>query len=157
MRIKEQFGSRRQTAFTLLEAMVAVGVFATLFTSLYIAFSAGFTVMRVARENLRATQILAERCETVRLYTWDQLKDPAYFKTTFTNAYAPLGTAYYGTATLAQPTNIGSASYVADMRTLTIGVRWTNGVAKKQPHFRQMETQVARHGMQNYVFGGHTQ
>lgn len=156
MKISKQFKSRRY-GYTLVEAMMAVGVFGTLFTSLYVAFSAGFTVMRVARENLRATQLLVQREETVRLYTWDQLNNPAYFKTTFTNNYAPLGTTYFGTINKSQPANMGTPTYLADMQTLTISVRWTNGIGKKQPHVREMQTQVARNGLQNYVYGGKIQ
>lgn len=144
-------------AYTLSEVMVAVAIVGVLFVSLSLAFSAGFTVIRVARENLRATQILVQREETVRLYTWEQLQDPTYFKTNFVDNYAPLGTTYYGTITLAKPANMGAPSYLNDMRTMTLTVRWTNGVGKPVPHVREMQTQVARYGLQNYVFGGTTQ
>lgn len=136
---------------------MAVAIVGVLFLSLCLAFSAGFTVIRVARENLRATQILVQREETVRLYTWEQLQDPAYFKTNFVDNYAPLGTTYFGTITLAKPANMGSPSYLNDMRTMTLTVRWTNGIGKPLPHVREMQTQVARYGLQNYVFGGTTQ
>jgi hypothetical protein len=134
--------------------MVSVGIIGVLFVSLYLAFSAGFTVIRVARENLRATQILVQREETVRLYTWSQLTDPTYFKTNFVDNFAPLGTTYYGNITLSQPANMGSPSYLSDIRTVTLTVRWTNSIGSKLPHIRQMQTQVAHYGLQNYVFGG---
>ena len=157
MRTSKQSTFARSRAFTLTEALVAMGVMGTLFVSLYTAFSAGFTVMRVARENLRATQILVQREETLRLYTWTQLQDPTYFKTKFTDTYAPLGTTYYGAITMNPPGNMGTPSYLSNMLSLTISVKWTNGIGKPQPHYREMQTQVARHGLQNYVFGGHTQ
>jgi len=154
MRPSQHNKTRRRQAYTLTEVLVAVGIIGVLFVSLYLAFSAGFTVIRVARENLRATQILVQREETVRLYTWSQLQDPAYFKTSFVDNYAPLGTTYYGSIKLDQPANMGSPGYLADMRTMTLTVSWTNTIGKPQPHVRQMQTQVARYGLQNYVFGG---
>ena len=157
MKISNQFKARRTGAYTFIEAMLAVGVFGVLFTSLFTVFSTGFTVIRVARENLRATQLLVQRQETVRLYTWEQLNDSTYFKTSFTDTYTPLGTTYYGTITKAQPANMGTPSYLSDMLTVTIAVAWTNGVGKPLPHIREMQTQVARNGLQNYVYGGHTQ
>jgi prepilin-type N-terminal cleavage/methylation domain-containing protein len=156
MRTSQQNKTLRRRAYTLTEVLVSVGVIGVLFVSLYLAFSVAFTVIRVARENLRATQILVQREETVRLYTWSQLQDPTYFKTNFVDSYAPLGITYYGAITLAKPVNMGTPSYLADMRTMTLTVRWTNNIGRPLPHVRQMETQVARYGLQNYVFGGTT-
>ena len=76
--------NKRGRAFTLTEVLMSVAVLGVMLVSLYLAFSAGFTEIRVARENLRATQVLVQRAETLRLYTWTQLNDPAYFKTNFT-------------------------------------------------------------------------
>ena len=144
----------RSVAFTLTEVMVAVGVVGILFVSLYLAFSAGFSMIRVTRENLGATQIMVQRAETIRLYTWTQLMDPTYFKTNFTDdATATLGTIYCGNIRLSTPTYMGTPGYLNDMRTVTISVRWTNGIGKPLPHYREMQTQVAKYGMGNYAFG----
>ena len=157
MQSRSHSAARRRRAFTLAEVMVAVGVIGVLFVSLYLAFSASFSIIRTARENLRATQILVQRAETLRLYTWQELLDPTYFKTSFVDAYAPLGTTYYGTISVSKPTNLGTPSYLDDTRTVTISVQWTNSIGTPQPHFRTLQTQVARYGLQNYVYGGHTQ
>lgn len=144
----------QRVAFTLTEVMVAVGVIGILFVSLYLAFSAGFSMIRVTRENLGATQIMVQRAETIRLYTWSQLLDPTYFKTNFTvDSISSLGTTYYGNIRLSTPTYMGSPSYLNDMRTVTISVRWTNGLGRPLPHYREMQTQVAKFGLQNYAFG----
>ena len=141
-------------AFTLTEVMVAVGVLGVLFVSLYLAFTAGFAMVRVTRENLRATQILVQRSETVRLYTWSQLTNAAIFKTSFIDdATATLGTTFYGSIQLSSPTNMGSPTYLGDLRVVTISVQWTNGVGRSLPHQRQMQTQVAKNGLQNYTVG----
>jgi len=150
--------NNKQGGYTLTEVLVAVGVLGIMLVALYLAFSAGFTEMRVARENLRATQVMVQRAETLRLYTWTQLNDPTFFKTNFIDdSIVSLGTSYHGNITLSTPANMGSPEYLANMRTVTISVRWTNGIGKPLPHFRQMQTQVARWGIQNYVYGFRTQ
>src|SRR5437588_6062164 len=58
---------------TLAEVMVAIAVIGFMLVSLYAGFSSGFALVRVARENLRATQILAERMEVLRLVRWDNV------------------------------------------------------------------------------------
>lgn len=134
--------------------MVAVGVVGVLFVSLYLAFSAGFSVVRVTRENMRATQILVQRTETLRLFSWNQLLDPGCFKLKFIeDATASLGTKYFGTIELGTPDNFGTPNYLNDMRLVTISVRWTNGYGRPMPHYREMQTLVAKNGMQNYAPG----
>src|SRR5205809_6958304 len=56
-----------QSGHTLVEVMVALSVLGFMVVSLYAGFSYGFAVLRVARENMRATQILQERMEVLRL------------------------------------------------------------------------------------------
>ena len=130
--------------------------------SLYAGFSAGFTVVRSARENLRATQILLQRMETLRLCPWDTLSDPDSFKNvTFVESFDPLGqlssrgggTVFTGDIALSVPTNL-PAAYQNDLRAVTVSVYWTNyNGSVPQRSQRQMQTYVARYGLQNYVRG----
>src|SRR6266566_7554062 len=69
------------SSFTLAEVMVAVLVVSIAVVSLYTGVSSGFALVTLAREDLRATQILLQRMETVRLYTWSQITDANYFST----------------------------------------------------------------------------
>jgi hypothetical protein len=39
------------------------------------------------------------------------------------------------------------------MRVVTVSVAWTNATGTATGHTREMKTQVARFGLQNYVFG----
>ena len=72
---------------------MAAAILGFVATSLYGAFSAGFCVIQSTRENLRATQILVQKMEAVRLFTWSQVADTTnYLKATFTEPYDPLGT-----------------------------------------------------------------
>jgi prepilin-type N-terminal cleavage/methylation domain-containing protein len=148
---------RPRQAFTLVEVMVAVAVIGVLFGSLYVSFSSGFTYIRLAREDLRATQIMVQRMDTLRLYTWTQFQDPTYLKSPFVDYFTPsdaaVGTTYYGTIAITQPTNMGAQAYLNDIKTVTISLQWTNGVRNPVPHQRSMQTQVARFGVQNYIYG----
>lgn len=141
----------RRSAFTLTEVMVAVGVIGVLFVSLYLAFTAGFSMIRATRENLGATEALVQRAETIRLYSWSQFNDPTFFPTNFTNdATTTLGTTYFGTVERNIPNFPNdSPNYANDLRIVTISVRWTNGYGKPMPHYRAMQTLVAKNGASN--------
>ncbi|HTL58495.1 MAG TPA: hypothetical protein VL361_22600 [Candidatus Limnocylindrales bacterium] len=146
----------RRAAFTLAEVVVAVFVLGTIGGGFCLALSSGFSVLQTTREDLRATQILMQKIEAVRLCTWSQLGNVS-----FQEKYDPLststnqGVAYFGTVTVGPATSIpDTASYAPNMALVTVNLNWTNynrGTAI--PHARQMQTQVARYGLQNYIWG----
>src|SRR5438093_13677816 len=79
-----------QQAFTFLEVILATFVMGLMMFSLFACFSSGFTIIQSARENLRATQILLQRMEAVRLFTWRQTLDTTnYLKPTSVGYYDP--------------------------------------------------------------------
>lgn len=148
--------NRRQTArcgaFTLMDVMIAILITSVMFVSLYLGFSQGFGVIQVARENLRATQILQEQMETVRLYTMDQINDPNVVPRTFDAPFFPTGQTnsgliYKGTIDVTAPP--ASESYPADLRLVVVRINWTSGTVPRQ---REMRTLVSRYGLHNYVF-----
>ncbi len=148
--------SRR--AFTLIEVMMAVLVVGVAFVSLYIGFTQGFGTIQVARENLRATQILQEKMETIRLLSWDQITTaslPANNPFTFTNYFYPpdisglAGIAYIGTRIFTNaPLNEG---YSSDMKMVIFKLQWTSGNVVRQ---REMRTLVSQYGLHNYIYFG---
>src|SRR6266446_9352543 len=80
-------------AYTLVEVIVAVLVLSLMLVSLYGGFSSGFAVVKLARENLRATQIMMQKMETIRLLKWSQLLDTNNFlQPAFQDYYDPSGT-----------------------------------------------------------------
>src|SRR5947209_11932613 len=97
-----------QIAYTLVEVIVCVALIVILFVSLYGGMSTGFAVTQSSRENLRATQIMLQYMEGVRLFNWDQLTRSNWIPTTFVDWYYPLtnyagesrGIPYYGTVTI---------------------------------------------------------
>ena len=146
---------RTAQAYTLVEVMIGVAIISIGFASLYLGFSQGFAVIQVARENLRATQILQEKMETIRLFTWAQLTNsPA--STNFTTSFYPLapagsqGTTYTGTRII---TNAPvSESYAADLRMVIVQLKWMSGTVSRQ---REMRTFVSQYGLHNYIFWGY--
>jgi len=113
--------------------------------------------MQLARENLRATQIMLEKVETIRLYSWKQVTDPTpYIPRSFTNYYDPQATGnnrgipYLGTLEILPCTaaDIGS-SYRDDMRKVVVTVRWTTGHLQRT---RQFTSYISRYGLQDYIY-----
>lgn len=144
---------RRGAAFTLVELMVSMAIIGIVVLAIYGAISSGVTSIRMARENLRATQILIEKMEGLRLYTWGQLNTPGFVPTSFVVPYDALstnlnaGVRYYGTVVITDyPHN---TSYAADMRLVKVSLRWhTGGLARS----REFSTYVSESGIQNYLY-----
>src|SRR5688572_18409438 len=116
-------------AYSFIELLVAMAVLGVMFVSLYSGFSAGFAIIELARENLRATQILQEKMETIRLYTWDQINTGGFIPTNFTEKFYAVGTntnsaglTYTGIVTIASAPI--STSYSNELKQVTIQVTW---------------------------------
>jgi len=144
----------RAKAFTLVETMIAMAVVGITVGALYTAITMGFSSIRVARENLRATQIMIEKVEVMRLLSWGQVTNNI-LPATFIAYYDPIGATngkgagatYNGTIELKTfPT---AKSYQPDMKEVTVRVNWTTGGLK---HNRKLKTHIARNGIQNYVY-----
>lgn len=151
---KEQSG-KGGAGFTIADVLVAVLVLGVITGAFYTALSSSFLVLQSAREDLRATQILMQRIEAIRLCTWSEL---AGFS--FQERYDPLsssqsGSTYYGSVTIGPATDVAStASYYQNMYLVTVNLAWTNTYrAVAMPHSRQMQTHAARFGLQNYIWG----
>jgi hypothetical protein len=102
----------------------------------------------------RATQIILEKLETIRLYSWTEVTNTGFVPTTFADVYDPQapanqqGAAYSGTMTVS---NVNfSASYSTNMRQFTVTLQWNT--AGRINHTRSMSTYVAQQGLQNYVY-----
>jgi type II secretory pathway pseudopilin PulG len=150
---------RRQQAWTLAEVMVTVVVVAIVFVSLFAGFGYGFSTIRATREDLRATQILTQKIEGIRLCTWDQLNNQC--PTNFQDTYVALGSTnsgliYTGTMTKTANPNL-PAGYRTNVLLITVTVTWkTPGAGAHDPaisHTRSMQTQSALYGLQNYLYG----
>jgi Tfp pilus assembly protein PilV len=162
--------SRGIMANTLPEVMISVVILAIMFASLYAAFNTGFGSMTASREEMRATQIMTQKLEAIRLLTWAQMSNaPTSFQeyydsaqTSFQQYYnsnkptnSTAGCTYYGTISYFDTaTNVPSA-YQSKLHVITVTVTWTNGFASTTPiaHTRSMQTISAYLGLQNYIYG----
>jgi len=145
---------RSEGAHTLAEVMVTVGVLGFMMVSLYSGFTSGFAVLRVARENLRATQILEERMEVIRLIKWDDVAHDFIPKTFAEPFFAanpgdktPGGLVYHGKVSVSKAPV--SESYGKHLRMIQIELKWSSGNVTRR---REMTTFVSKYGLQNYIY-----
>ena len=142
----------RTNGFTLVETLFAISIAGVMFAALYAGLVFGFDLIRVARENSRATQIMVEKMETIRLYTWDQINSNSFLPSTFVASYYPMGgancgTRYTGTVTVADSGL--NTSYAEDMKKIIVSLNWRTG---SLPRGRTNTTYVSRYGLQNYIW-----
>lgn len=144
-----------RSAFTLMEVAVTSAILGVIFVTFYAGIGAGFSMVSLSRENLRANQILLDKMETVRLYSWSQINSNGFIPPTFsapfdaggeskTNAS---GVTYYGELTIADapiPVN-----YSTNLKLVTVSLTWTNG---KNARVRSMQTLVSEFGLQTYIY-----
>lgn len=147
------FTRKCNIGFSLVEVTIAMGVIGTAAIALFSGFTSGFFTMQLARENLRATQILLEKTETLRLYRWDQIETPGFIPAGFVEYYDPnatnegKGIAFKGTMLI---TNCPiSSSYNLDMKMAVITLNWETGAL---PRTRTFTTYIARNGLQAYIY-----
>jgi prepilin-type N-terminal cleavage/methylation domain-containing protein len=145
-----------KSGFTLAEVMVAVGVLGVSFISLYAGIAHGFAVTRASREDLRATQVMLEVVEGIRLFNWNQANAAGMIPTNFTRYYQPpvgdqaaSGVLYRGTISVSSPTLSPQPTYTSNLRQINVEVRWNSGGAER---VRRMSTLFSMNGLQNYVF-----
>jgi len=146
--------AKSQKGGTLVEVVLAVAILAVMGGGIISSINYGLFMMRLARENARATQIILEKLETIRLYSWDEVNTTNYVPQTFTDVYDPQapanqqGAVYNGTMTVS---NVNfSSTYTNSMRQFTVTLQWVT--AGRINHNRTMSTYVAKDGLQNYVY-----
>lgn len=151
-------GGAGRRAFSIMEALIALGLIGTAGVALLAGLSSGFVMMRFARENLRATQIMLEKVETIRLYSWEQVTQtsPPFIPATFTAPYDPnapegsRGPTFQGTLTI-EPISPSAmtSSYSNSMVQVTVRLTWQTGSLTRQ---REFMSYISRYGLQDYIF-----
>jgi prepilin-type N-terminal cleavage/methylation domain-containing protein len=151
---------RDVSAFTLVEVICAVAIILIAFVSIFGSISMGFSLTELTRENLRATQIMVDKLEGVRLYNWSQVNDTTFLTSNFTDFFYDTnniglsnasgnGVQYSGTVTVAPVTF--SEPYSSNMVQVTVTVNWTS-TFRNQSRTRSMVTFASQPGLQNYVY-----
>lgn len=151
-------------AFSLVEVMIAAAVTAIVMAALFAGISATFKLLGVARENLRATQVMVSRLEGLRLCAWSssQLFNTNIVPQNFTDSFYPLGlrsTTNYGTVytgTITVTTNFSlnpPVTYSNKLALTTVSVSWiTRSTTVTNIHQRSITTLIAQNGIQNYLY-----
>jgi prepilin-type N-terminal cleavage/methylation domain-containing protein len=152
---------RGASAFTLPEVLVSIVLVSIVTVSLFAGITQGFVVVDVGRDNMRATQLMVNTMEIVRLYNWDQINSNGFIPTNYTTFLYPTNTSRanaLNTVTLANrraqvqigitTPNLGT-TYQTNMRQVQITVTWTN---QNVTRLRTMTSFVAEEGIQKYVY-----
>ena len=138
------------SAFTMIEVVFAVAIVGVLVVALYTAIAASVSLVRTGQENQRVTQILSDKLDTIRLYSWTQVTDGSFLSTNFTVGIDPLltnSTPYY-TGSIAVVEAPISESYKSNLLQVTVSVTWLSG---SRPQSRNMSTYISKYGLQTYV------
>ena len=148
---------KQALAFTLVEAVVATLVAAIAVPAFYACIGTGFAMAKASREDLRATQVILQRMEAIRLSAYNALQNPTSYPTNVTDYYTPSGKAN-GTGGTAYTVSYNWApgpatlppSYRSNMVLVTVNATWKTGNIVQT---RSNQTYVARYGIQRYVSG----
>ncbi len=144
-----------ESGTTLTEVVMATVVLAISIAGIMAAVFSGFFVVGRVRENQRATQIILEKVETLRLYSWSQVNTSGFIPTNFAQAFDPQagsgsqGIVYRGTVEIS-PFPHSTASYRDDMRQVKVTLSWTS--ERNLSRTRTFVTYIAKDGVQNYVY-----
>jgi type II secretory pathway pseudopilin PulG len=149
---------RKHQAFSLVETVFAVALLALAVSALFSGIVSGFSTIQAQRENLRATEIMTEKLDTIRLYSWTQLTN-GFITNYFTVSFYPTnqvltgagasnpGITYAGTISIV---NLDiSESYSNTLKQVTVSLNWNSG---SRPRTEQMSTIVSQYGIQGYVY-----
>jgi type II secretory pathway pseudopilin PulG len=155
---RRRFGlqSRTDAGFTLSEASIGIAIFGICFGALLAGLTWNVSVVKLSRETVRATQVMEEKLDTIRLYSFDQINTPGFITNQFfvpfspTNAFStssPPGITYTGVITIG--TSPLTESYRSNLLQITIDLYWPS---TPQVRHAQMSTFVSKYGMQGYIY-----
>ncbi len=145
--------SSARGGFTLVEVLIGSAIMAIAVVSIYAGIGQGFRVVSLAREQRRATQILLQTTETLRLYTWEQIHSNGFMPRSFTVPFSPAETNSVGTL---YTVNLNVSDFPADIESyrtnlcqVHVTVNWTTD---NLPRTREITTFVTRYGLQNCIY-----
>ncbi len=131
-----------QAAFTIVEVMIAMVIFAIVIASGFACLKSGLSLMENARHHTRSSQIMQSEIERIRSLPWNDV-------TSLTNdRNVPLGTTFaaavYDAYTIERRIT-GSG----DERVVILEVTWTDNGGRS--HSRIYMSQYTRGGLYDYI------
>jgi len=143
-----------ESGTTLTEVVIATVILAISIAGILTAIFSGFFMVGRVRENQRATQIILEKVETIRLYSWTQVNTSGFIPATFSETYDPQAATGYKGITYQGQFAISpfpyATSYQDKMREVTVTLSWTS--ERNLQRTRSFTTYIAEDGVQNYVY-----
>ena len=157
--VKTQLKCNSSGGFSLVEATIGLALLAMVCLALYTGLGSTAMSVRLARENLRATQIMTEKLDTIRLYGWSQLTDGKYIPAKTTVQFYPPdrlppelqrahGSMTYDVGISIEPAPVEEV-YKNDLRLVTVELNWHSGNMERT---RKMSTLVSRYGLHKYIY-----
>jgi len=83
---RSRVSSRR--GFTLVENMISIAVIAYALAAIYTLNSQCITILRMAKDEAGASQVLQQRVEQLRIANWSEVTDPTWMRDNILNASA---------------------------------------------------------------------
>jgi len=128
----------KQNGFTLAETVFAMAILAISVAAIMQGIMLSNYHAAASRNQSQATQILADKMETLRLCNFKDLDNlPPTFSTGI----------FQGTTTVAPVPIV--ASYSGQLKQVTVTLRWTT---VSTPQLQQWTTYVADNGLQSYIY-----
>src|SRR5262245_12305022 len=159
----KQFRRHGLSAFSLVETVVGMLIVGILTLSIYAALTTGFNTVRLAREDHRATQIMVQIMDQLRVVGWSQLTNGVSVPVEFVESFDPEKTVvvngalnpqkgmrlgFYTTIDITDAPN--DTTYSTDMKQVTVNVAWKSLSGMNRS--RSFTTFIARYGLQNYSY-----
>ena len=136
------FFKKCQAAFTIVEVMIAMVIFAIVIASGFACLKSGLSLMENARHNTRSSQIMQSEIERIRSLPWDEVialsdDDDVELGSTFIGAL-------YNSYTMER-----TLSGFGDVRVVTLVVSWTDNGGRTKT--RTYMSQYTRGGLYDYI------
>jgi len=147
---------RGNRGFSLVEAVVGMALLGLVCMALFSGLCNSTFSVHLTRDNIRATQIMAEKLDTIRLYSWKQLTNETYIREGFTAPLHPpdplspprTNSPVYNGSIYIESAPITEV-YGKDMRLVTVELKWKTGDLERT---RSMSTLVSRYGTYRYIY-----
>jgi prepilin-type N-terminal cleavage/methylation domain-containing protein len=136
--------NRNQSGFTLMESMIGSIILALVLVSLLALASHCFRYLMDIRRTARATQVLQQKMEDIRLLSWSQLTT---INTSFVDSNAVLNTVFTGRVfTNSYDSYLGTSTVMQ----VTLQLTWLNRTGTRQTN--TLSTVIANGGLNRYIF-----
>jgi Tfp pilus assembly protein PilV len=143
---------RNDSAFTIVEVVVATFVMALGITTSIITLQSGYKAIDTARGNTLASQILQSEIERIRLMNWATVSDAT---TMMGEKQVDLSAVFSSNAELANKftlkrTVTNDASRVGEVVNIALQVTWKTSEGRN--HQRSFQTKYVKNGLYDYYY-----